>query len=130
MWPPPCAARGSAQSASTAVQASTRFNIVVTSWFETLNNECTPVYHTLRPAVPDWGILGAMNEAYRALLEAFGRGWERGDVDAIASVFTPDAVFLATPFSDKSVGIDPIRDYWKDVPWNQAELIFGRGRLF
>src|SRR2546428_4728128 len=30
----PCAARGSAHSASTAVQASTRFNIVATSWFE------------------------------------------------------------------------------------------------
>src|SRR5438034_8242369 len=71
-----------------------------------------------------------MSEAYRALLEAFGRGWERGDVDAIASVFAPDAAFLATPFSDKSVGIDAIRDYWKDVPLNQAEVTFRSGELY
>jgi len=71
-----------------------------------------------------------MSEAYRVLLEAFGRGWERGDVDAIASVFAPDAVFLATPFSDKSVGIDAIRDYWKDVPLNQAEVTFRSGELY
>ena len=71
-----------------------------------------PVYHTCRPAVPDWGILGAMNAAYRQLLETFGRGWGAGDVDGILSVFAPDAVFLETPFSEQSVGIDAIRAYW------------------
>ncbi len=88
------------------------------------------VYHTPRPAVPDWGILGAMPEAYRALLETFGRGWEKGDVDAIVSVFAPDATFLATPFSDKSVGTDAIRAYWKDVPVNQAELTCRLGEVY
>src|SRR2546428_13388595 len=83
----PCAARGSAHSASTAVQASTRFNIVATSCSKTLKNECTPVDHTLRPVVPDCGILGAMSEAYRVLLEAFGRGWDRAERDAFAHVF-------------------------------------------
>src|SRR2546426_12004613 len=61
-------------------------------------------------------ILGAMAEAYRELLDTFGRGWERGAVDEIASVFAPDAVFLETPFSAKSVGIDAIRAYWNDIP--------------
>ena len=50
-----------------------------------------------------------MAEAYRELLDTFGRGWERGAVDEIASVFAPDAVFLETPFSAKSTGIDAIR---------------------
>src|SRR5260370_12268822 len=71
-----------------------------------------------------------MNEAYRALLEAFGRAWERGDVDGIVSVFAPDAVFLATPFSDKSVGLDAIKSYWSDVPRNQAEVTFKAGEIY
>ena len=36
-----------------------------------------------------------MAEAYRELLDTFGRGWERGAVDEIASVFAPDAVVQA-----------------------------------
>src|SRR2546422_10012043 len=88
-----------------------------------------PVYHTYRPAVPDWGILGAMNAAYRQLLETFGRGWGAGDVDGILSVFAPDAVFLETPFSEQSVGIDAIRAYWKDIPVNQADVTFKPGEL-
>ena len=71
-----------------------------------------------------------MNGAYRELLDAFGRGWERGDVDAIVSVFAPDAVFLATPFGDRNVGSDAIRDYWKDVPVNQAEVTFKSGEVY
>ena len=39
-----------------------------------------------------------MNETFRVLIDTFGKGWERGDVDAICSVFTEDAVFLETPF--------------------------------
>ena len=35
-----------------------------------------------------------MSGAYREIVDAFGTAWERGDVDAIISVFTPDATFL------------------------------------
>src|SRR5206468_1882314 len=90
----------------------------------------SPVYHTSRPAVPDWAILGAMNAAYRQLLDSFGRGWEAGDVDGIVSVFAPDAVFLETPFSEQSVGSDAIRAYWKDIPVNQAEVTFKAGEIY
>src|SRR5256886_9722017 len=75
-------------------------------------------------------ILGAMAEAYRELLNTFGRGWERGAVDEIASVFAPDAVFLETPFSAKSAGLDAIRAYWRDVPQNQAHVTFKTGELY
>ena len=88
------------------------------------------VYHTSRPPVPDWRILGAMHEAYRELVDTFGRGWEHGAVDEIASVFTPDAVFLETPFSARSVGRDAIHDYWKDIPANQAEVTFKVGEIY
>src|SRR2546422_3420556 len=71
-----------------------------------------------------------MAEAYRELLDTFGRGWERGAVDEIASIFAPDAVFLDTPFSAKSVGIDAIRAYWNEVPQNQADVTFKSGELY
>jgi len=71
-----------------------------------------------------------MDEAYRQMVDTFGRGWERGDVDELVSVFAPDAVFLETPFSERAVGIDAIRAYWKDVPVNQAEVSFKSGEVY
>jgi uncharacterized protein (TIGR02246 family) len=71
-----------------------------------------------------------MSTGYRELVDAFGTAWERGDVEAMASLFTPDAVFLETPFSEKLVGIAGIRDYWKDVPTNQAEVSFRSGEIY
>src|SRR5437867_11183457 len=90
----------------------------------------SPVYHTCRPAVPDWAILGAMNAAYRQLLETFGQGWGAGDVDTILSVFPPDAVFLETPFSEQSVAIDAIRAYCKDIATNQADVTFKTAEFY
>src|SRR5437764_15189449 len=60
-----------------------------------------------------------MSAAYRELLERFGAGWERGDVDAIAAVFAPDAAFLGTPFGERAAGIDAIRAYWRTSPLNR-----------
>jgi ketosteroid isomerase-like protein len=70
-----------------------------------------------------------MNAVYRELLDAFGRGWEAGDVPAIVSVFARDAVFLPTPFGDRSVGIEAIREYWQDTPANQADVTFKSGEI-
>ena len=71
-----------------------------------------------------------MSTGYRELVDAFGTAWERGDVEAITSLFTPEAVFLETPFGERSVGIAAIRDYWKDVPSNQAEVSFRSGEIY
>jgi ketosteroid isomerase-like protein len=71
-----------------------------------------------------------MNEAYRQLIDAFGEGWEKGDIEKICSVFTPDAVFLETPFSQKEVGIQAIRAYWQDLPLTQADVSFRSGEVF
>src|SRR5436190_1422211 len=71
-----------------------------------------------------------MTEAYRELVNTFGRGWERGAVDEITSVFAPEAVFLENPFSSQRVGLDQIRDYWKDVPANQADTTFKAGEMY
>ena len=71
-----------------------------------------------------------MNESYRALIDSFGKGWERGDVEAIVSIFTDDAVFLETPFSQTDHGQAAIRAYWKDIPLHQAETQFSSGEIY
>jgi len=71
-----------------------------------------------------------MNAAYRRLIDTFGQGWERGDTELLCSVYTPDAVFLETPFSHKDVGLEAIRRYWKDLPQHQAEVSFKSGEIY
>jgi hypothetical protein len=66
----------------------------------------------------------------RTLIDTFGRGWSKLRVDLIASVYTPDAVFLETPFSAPITGIDGIRKYWADVPYHQSEVTFSSGEIF
>lgn len=71
-----------------------------------------------------------MSDTYRALIDAFGKGWERGDAEAIAALFTEDATFLETPFSSEEHGQAAIRAYWKDIPLHQAETSFSSGEIY
>jgi len=71
-----------------------------------------------------------MSDEYRRLVDAFGTAWERGDVEAIAGLFTADATFLETPFSAPLKGTAAIRDYWNDMPANQAEVSFRSGEIY
>jgi len=71
-----------------------------------------------------------MSDLFRDLIETFGSGWERGDVETVCSVFTPDAVFIETPFSSPDRGIQAIRAYWGEVPMHQAEIFFKAGEIF
>jgi ketosteroid isomerase-like protein len=66
----------------------------------------------------------------RELIDNFGRGWSKLRVDLIASVFSPDAVFIETPFAAPIKGIDGIRQYWADVPYHQSEVTFTSGEIF
>ncbi len=76
------------------------------------------------------GYIARVRELYRRLIDTFGRGWEQGDVDTIASVFAPDAVFLETPFSPTESGLAAIRGYWSAVPKNHAEVVFRSGEIY
>jgi ketosteroid isomerase-like protein len=73
-----------------------------------------------------------MSEAavFRTLVDTFGTGWERGDVETICSVFSADAVFLETPFGRPDRGLAAIREYWKDIPLHQAETKFSSGEIY
>src|SRR6266498_6040857 len=86
-----CAASGSAQIASNAAAARVRFSIVH------LRDSGKDI--TSETSYPERLYLGAMNESYRVLIDTFGKGWERGDVEAICSIFTEDAIFLEPPLS-------------------------------
>ena len=66
----------------------------------------------------------------RSLVDTFGHGWSRGDIDLLMSVFEPDAVFIETPFTPPIRGTDAIRGYWNEVPYNQSEITFSSGEIY
>ena len=66
----------------------------------------------------------------RTLVDTFGKGWERGNVELMMSVYAPDAVFIETPFSAPLAGSDAIRGYWAEMPYNQSEVTFTSGEIF
>lgn len=66
----------------------------------------------------------------RTLVDTFGKGWARGSVDLMMSVYAPEAVFVETPFSAPLTGADAIRGYWAEMPYNQSEVTFSAGEIF
>jgi len=75
-------------------------------------------------SIPDIRALG------RGLIDSFGDGWSRANVDLMVSVYSPDAVFVETPFSEPLRGIEAIRRYWLEVPYNQSEITFSSGEIY
>jgi ketosteroid isomerase-like protein len=66
----------------------------------------------------------------RRLVDSFGRAWERTDAQALLAVFTPDAVFVETPFNAALTGTAGIRGYWQDLSLHQSEVRFASGEIF
>ena len=66
----------------------------------------------------------------RTLVDTFGKGWAKGDIPLLMSVFSEDAVFVETPFTQSRKGRDAILEYWRDVPVHQAEVTFTSGEIF
>lgn len=69
-------------------------------------------------------------EAYAALVQRFGRAWEKGDTAGIVGLFAPEAVFVPSPFDAPVTGLDGLRRYWRDLPTEQAEIAFRAGEIF
>ena len=69
-------------------------------------------------------------ELGRSLIDTFGQGWSRGDVDLLMSVFAADVVFVETPFSDPLSGPEAVRRYWLEVPLYQSEIVFSSGEIY
>jgi ketosteroid isomerase-like protein len=75
-------------------------------------------------------LMATTAELGRSLIDTFGRGWSRPDIDLLTSVFTPDAVFLETPFSEPIRGANGVRRWWLDVPYSQSEITFTSGEIY
>jgi ketosteroid isomerase-like protein len=73
---------------------------------------------------------GAVRALGRRLIDTFGTGWERGSLDMLMSVYTLEAVFVETPFSEPLRGQDAVRRYWAEVPYNQSEVTFTSGEIY
>src|SRR5437667_324905 len=78
------------------------------------------------PLVP----AGDTGELGRVLIDTFGKGWAKADVDLLASVCAPNAVFVETPFSEPIRGAEAIRRWWLDVPYSHSEITFASGEIF
>lgn len=66
-----------------------------------------------------------MNEqSFAKWLTAYGQAWETRDPEAAMRLFTEDARYYETPFTEPFVGQAAIRDYWADVPQLQTEIEF------
>jgi ketosteroid isomerase-like protein len=81
-----------------------------------------------RPSEPEHG--SATRTLGRSLVDAFGKGWEKGNLDLLMSVYAPDVVFVETPFSEPLRGSDAVRGYWADVPYHQSEVTFRSGEIY
>jgi ketosteroid isomerase-like protein len=66
----------------------------------------------------------------RSLIDTFGNGWSKGNIDLLMSVYATDAVFIETPFSQPIQGVDKVRRYWSEVPYNQSEISFSSGEIY
>lgn len=73
---------------------------------------------------PDTRALG------RELIDTFGRGWAKPDLELLMSVFAPEAVYIETPFSEPRRGVGAIRRFWVEVPLHQSEITFSSGEIF
>jgi ketosteroid isomerase-like protein len=82
----------------------------------------------LPPAAADQA--GAIRALGRALIDTFGRGWSKGDIDLLMSVFAPNVIFIDNPFSQPLQGTEAVRRYWLEAPYNQSEIRFSSGEIY
>jgi nuclear transport factor 2 (NTF2) superfamily protein len=57
-------------------------------------------------------------------LSRYGQAWEARDPDAAALLFTEDARYQETPFSEPARGQDGVRAYWAAATANQRAVLF------
>lgn len=66
----------------------------------------------------------------RELMDTLAKGWSKGNLDLILSVFTEDAVFIETPFASPIQGRGALRRWWSDVPYHQSEITCTMGEIY
>lgn len=61
---------------------------------------------------------------FKAWLDAYGRAWSNRDPQAVADLFTEDAVYLETPYQDPIRGRAGVVRYWEHLPRTQEDIRF------
>ena len=65
-------------------------------------------------------------ESLKSWLDAYGRAWETRDPEAVIELFTEDATYQETPFSEPMRGRQAIHEYWAEkVARSQEQVSFG-----
>ena len=72
----------------------------------------------------------ATEGGFRALLDQFAEGWNKGEPGRMADVFLLDGVFQPGPYEALLEGRPAILDYWRDVPLAQTDISFRYGEVF
>jgi ketosteroid isomerase-like protein len=57
-------------------------------------------------------------------LESYGRAWMQRDAQAAAELYTENATYQVTPFSDPLQGRPAILDYWTHVAETERDIQF------
>lgn len=65
-----------------------------------------------------------------ALIGQFGAGWSSADSKKLVESFARDAVFVPGPFDPPITGSEAIEAYWRDIAWEQAEIVFRYGEIY
>ena len=68
--------------------------------------------------------------AAQDLLDAFKRGREARDPEAIVSLFGEDAEYREHPFAEPLIGSNAIREHWNEIPATQAHVDFEPERIW
>ncbi len=60
-------------------------------------------------------------------LERYRFAWEQADPDAVAALFTDDAIYRSSPFREAHRGPEGIREYWTRATGSQSDtrVLFG-----
>ncbi len=64
-------------------------------------------------------------DAFKSWLKAYGSAWEATDPRAAAELFSEEATYQETPFSEPLRGRAAIFDYWSHVARSQEQIRFG-----
>ena len=69
-------------------------------------------------------------ERARELLDGIAGGWTRARVDLLTAGFHEAIVFQETPFSAPVNGIEAVREWASDIPYQQSETKFTVGEVY
>jgi uncharacterized protein (TIGR02246 family) len=62
------------------------------------------------------------DDQIRHWIEAYGKAWRDKDADAVAALFTHDALYLSKPTEPPHKGQEGIRRYWRQATRTQRDL--------